>query len=272
MDLAEPLKRRMDLALAAAREAGQATLTYFQQHDLKVIRKADNTPVTRADQEAEQLLRERIRAIFPDDAIVGEEWGELRGSSGYRWILDPIDGTKSFISGVPLYGTLVGVEYQGQSVIGVIYIPGLDECVYAATGAGAWHTRGNAPPRAARVSQTRQLSEGLFLVSQVDSFAERQAADAYTRLEKKASITRSWGDCYGYLLVATGRAEAMVDPLMSIWDAAALQPILQEAGGTFTDWQGRPTIDAGEGVGTNGLVLEEVLQVTKAFPKPAPQG
>ena len=257
---------RLQLAVEAAQEAGKHTLKYFQQ-GVEVERKSDDSPVTVADKEAEQLLRQRIGDAFPEDAILGEEFGEQPGSSGYRWILDPIDGTKSFITGVPLYGTMIGVEVEGRAEIGCLYFPGLDECIYARRGEGAWYFRDGASPKQVHVSQAGKLSDGTFLVSQIDSFAERNAHTAFEQLQATAYITRTWGDCYGYLLVATGRALAMVDPIMSVWDAAALQPIMEEAGGTFTDWQGNATIHAGEGIGTNGRVLEEVLAITREFTK-----
>ncbi len=256
---------RLNLAKSAALAAGRHTLKYFQAAGVRVERKSDNSPVTIADREAEQILREQITAAFPDDGIIGEEFGEQAGTSGYRWILDPIDGTKSFICGVPLYGTLIGVEHDGESVAGVIFIPGLDECVYAAKGHGAWYVKGETEPVPAQVSTRDRLTDCAFITSQVDLFRRRGAAEAYRRLEEAAYITRTWGDCYGYLLVATGRADAMVDADMHVWDAAALQPILEEAGGTFTNWQGRRTIYGGEGVATNGHVLEEVLDVTREY-------
>jgi histidinol-phosphatase len=256
------LAARLELAIAAGKEAGQLTLCYFQQDNYAVEQKADLSPVTIADRSAEELLRSRIAAAFPADGILGEEFGRSEGTSGYTWILDPIDGTKSFISGVPLYGTMVGIEFAGRSLAGFVYMPGLDEGVYASAGCGAWHFRGAAPLQPARVSQ-RTLSKGLFVTSQVDSYAKRGAADVFHRLEKAAYVTRTWGDCYGYLLVATGRAELMVDPILNVWDAAAVQPIVEEAGGTFTDWQGNPTIHAGEAIATNGRALAEVLGVTR---------
>ncbi|MFO0867484.1 MAG: histidinol-phosphatase [Pirellulales bacterium] len=258
---------RLARAVEMAREAGRSTLAHFQQTDLRVERKADDSPVTIADRGAERLLRERIASWFPDDAIIGEELGEAAGTSGFRWILDPIDGTKSFISGVPLYSTLVGLEYQERSELGVIYIPALDEGVYAARGGGAFYFRGTSAPQPTRVSQ-RPLSQGLFVTSQVDSFARRGAQQAFERLQAAAYITRTWGDGYGYLLVATGRAEVMVDPIMNVWDAAALLPVLEEAGGTYTDWQGRATIRAGEGLATNGVALAEALEITRPFSPP----
>lgn len=262
------LASRLEVAVRAAREAGQFTLELFQRDDVAVERKADNSPVTEADRQAEQRIRRAIRDAFADDGILGEEFGEQPGTSPYRWILDPIDGTKSFICGVPLYGTLIGVERAGVSVVGVIYIPGLDECVYAATGGGAWHTRGASEPRRAHVSQCSQLGDAVFLTSQLDNFYPRGAQQAYLDLERTASITRTWGDCYGYVLVATGRADVMVDPVMNIWDAAALQPILAEAGGIYCDWSGSPTIHSGEGIGCNLLLLDQVLAITRPYAAP----
>jgi histidinol phosphatase-like enzyme (inositol monophosphatase family) len=278
--MSDELSQRMQLACDAAREAGHLTLQYFRRSDLQVDLKHDASPVTVADREAEQLLRKRISAAFGNDGILGEEFGEQAGTSGFRWILDPIDGTKSFIHGVPLYAVLIGVEQiagSGQQVaggnlpaasrqppasqIGVIYIPPLDEMVFAAAGQGAWHLLGEQPKRAARVSQTKSLADGMFLTSGLTGFHRRGAWQFFERLTKAAKLTRTWGDAYGYMLVATGRAEAMVDPVMNVWDAAALLPILQEAGGTFTDWQGNPTIHGGEGIASNSLVLNEVLRL-----------
>ncbi|HKD37635.1 MAG TPA: histidinol-phosphatase [Pirellulales bacterium] len=255
------LKVRLELGQAAAREAGRLTLEFFQRDSLAVEWKADASPVTIADRRAEQLLRDRLSAAFPDDAILGEELPDRPGTSGYRWILDPIDGTKSFIHGVPLYGTLVGLEFESQPVLGVIEIPALDERAFAARGQGAWYSKGSAPPRRVHVSPTKTLAESLFLTSEVASFGQRGAAAVYDRLQAACRLSRTWGDCYGYLMVATGRADLMVDPIMNVWDAAAVSPIIEEAGGTFTDWQGRATINSGEGIATNRQILAEVLNL-----------
>lgn len=259
--LAAEITRRLDLAISAGQEAGRLTLQYFQQDNYAVERKGDASPVTVADRQAEQFLRERIAAAFPTDGVIGEEFGTTAGTSGLNWILDPIDGTKSFISGVPLYGTLIGIEHDRRALAGFVYIPGLDEGVFASTGAGAWHFRRGEQPRRCRVSTKQRLADSLFVTSQVDTFSKRGAAEAFAALQRAAYITRTWGDCYGYLLVATGRAELMVDPILNLWDAAAVQPIVEEAGGTFTDWQGVATIDAGEALATNGVVLAEVLSI-----------
>ena len=257
------IARRLQFALEAGREAGRITLEYFRRQDLEVERKSDDSPVTLADRRAEEHLRRRIAEQFPQDGILGEEFPERPGSSGFRWILDPIDGTKSFIHGVPLYGTLIGVEHEGRSVLGVDLIPALGECVYAAEGQGAWYVAGDGPPQPARVSRRPRLCEALFLTSEVANFDAVGRHDLFDRLAAATRLSRTWGDCYGYLMVATGRAELMVDPLMNLWDAAAIQPIVEEAGGTFTDWQGRRTIYSGQGMATNGLVFEEVLALTR---------
>ena len=260
----QDLTSRLELALAASLEAGAITLRYFQSDDLQVDWKQDASPVTEGDRQSEQALRQRIFDAFPTDGILGEEFGEEAGTSGFRWILDPIDGTASFIHGVPLYGTLVAVEFEQTSVLGVINVPALQECVYAAKGQGAWHQRGDGELKRAQVSPCERLDQALFLTSEVEGF---EAVNRWSTLEKLQAATRrtrTWGDCYGYLLVATGRADVMVDPRMNVWDAAALQPILEEAGGSFTDWQGVATIHSGEGVATNGRILEEVLQITRS--------
>ncbi|MBN1588754.1 MAG: histidinol-phosphatase [Pirellulales bacterium] len=252
---------RLELAVDIAREAGRLTLDYFNRQNFEVEFKKNDSPVTVADRQAEELLRNRIAKAFPDDAIHGEEFDDRPGQNGFRWILDPIDGTKSFIHGVPLYATLVAVEHEGRSIAGVIRIPALDESVYAAVGHGAWHVVGQEPPRRARVSECPRLAEGLFVTSEVATFDEIGRRDVYDRLQSVARLSRSWGDAYGYLLVATGRAELMVDPAMEVWDAGPLPPILNEAGGTFTDWQGRARIDSGQGFATNARVFDEVVEL-----------
>lgn len=260
------LDDRFEFAVRIAREAGKQTLKLFQSPELAVESKSDRTPVTAADRDAERFLRDQIRERFADDAIVGEEFDDRPGTSPYRWILDPIDGTKSFVHGVPLYGTLIGVEASGIATIGVIEIPGLGERVYACRGKGAWYGRGEEPPRVARTSTCDTLDDALLLTTSIRSFSARGALEALLELTEKARLTRTWGDCYGYLLVATGRADVMIDPAVNVWDAAALQPILEEAGGAFTDWQGEPTIYGGDAIGTTPALLETVLAVTRRFP------
>jgi len=263
------LETRLALANEIAVAAGKLTLKYFRTDRFEVIRKGDGSPLTVADQESETFLRERIADAFPDDAIVGEEFGKKEGDSGFCWILDPIDGTKSFISGVPLYGTMVGVERvdasagKRESVIGSVYLPGIDEGIFAARGGGAWYYSGDQKPVAANVSKTSALADSVLVTSEVETFSERDAMDVYQQLADAVYFSRTWGDVFGYLLVATGRVEVMIDPILNVWDAAAVQPIIEEAGGRFTDWSGESRIDAGEAIGSNGLVHDAVLDLTK---------
>lgn len=266
--MTDALDDRYQRAVTWAREAGRRTLRFFQQDSLTVERKDDDSPVTVADRDAETFLRQQIQTAFPDDAIIGEEFGEQEGKSGFCWILDPIDGTKSFVQGVPLYGTLIGVEYNQAPVIGVIEIPGLDERVYAKRGGGCYYQKADQDPRQARVSETARLAEAMFVTTEVRSFEKRGAAKAYQDLDARTRLARTWGDCYGYLLVAVGRADVMVDPLLNVWDAAAIAPILEEAGGVFTDWRGEETIHGGDGIGANRSLIREVVEITDGFPKP----
>jgi histidinol phosphatase-like enzyme (inositol monophosphatase family) len=264
MSLDTQITDRLDFAVEIARAAGDLTLRYFRRADLAVERKADKSPVTIADRSAEQLLRERIIQRFSADAVLGEELGTRDGTSGFQWVLDPIDGTKSFIHGVPLYTTLVAVLQNDEPCIGVIHSPATGETAYAAKGGGCWYTAAaNADPQPARVSKVARLDEALLLTSEIESFklhTSSGALDFFLRLQAAARLSRTWGDGYGYLMVATGRAEVMIDPLMKLWDAAPLQTIIEEAGGRFTDWRGNATIRAGEAIATNGMLTDEVLR------------
>ena len=257
---------RLEVAKRIAKSAGEITLKYFQTDEFSVDYKGDGTPLTVADREAETHLREEITKAFPDDAIVGEEFDDKPGSSGFCWILDPIDGTKSFISGVPLYGTMVAVEKLEEdsdaprsAVIGSIYFPGLDEGAYAAKGHGAFSFHGDHPPQPARVSTKSDVSRSVLLTTDFPRFDKRELQEQFSKLAHQFFFSRSWGDVYGYYLVAVGRAEVMIDPILNVWDAAAVQPIIEEAGGTFTDWSGQPSIDSGDVVASNGQFHDFVL-------------
>ena len=265
------MQQRLEFARNIAYQAGELTLRYFYgTKKLAIENKDDESPVTVADRETEQFLRRQIAESFPDDAVFGEEFPGIDGSSGYRWFIDPIDGTKSFIHGVPLYSTLIGLEKDGRCVGGVIALPALGELVWAGIGLGAWHEvkreKKYREPKRCRVSDCSNLADATFVVSEVLTFDKVHRREAYNRLEKSVRLTRTWGDGFGYVLVATGQAEIMLDPLMSDWDAAPLLVILEEAGGRFTDWQGNATIFGKEGVGTNGTLHEEVLQYLGIHP------
>lgn len=256
---------RLELANRIAVAAGKMTLAHFRNPDLKVIRKGDGSPLTVADQEAETFLRNEIANAFAGDGIVGEEYGVTEGDSEFNWILDPIDGTKSFICGVPLYGTMVAVEKKNaqgvrQSVIGSVYLPGIDEGIFAAVGQGAWHFKNGLPAVRASVSSTDDVSAAVMVTSEVETFSERGSADVYGRLADAVWFARTWGDVYGYLLVATGQADVMIDPMLNVWDAAAVQPIIEEAGGRFSDWSGEGRIDGGDAIGSNGRLHDAIMQ------------
>jgi histidinol phosphatase-like enzyme (inositol monophosphatase family) len=247
------LRQILAVAVEVAREGGRRTLAHFQAGGA-VDTKSDGTPVTRADREAEAAMRARIARTFPDHAILGEEEGESGGRGRWRWIIDPLDGTRTFVRGVPLFGTLVGIEHDDEPVVGVIHLPALDETVAAARGEGCtWNGR------RCRVSGVGGLGDALLVVT--DERAARARSAAYERLAGRTAMQRTWADCYGYALVATGRADLALDPAMNVWDCAALLPVIEEAGGRFTDWRGRRTIRGGEAVATNGTLHDETLRL-----------
>jgi len=250
------LSTLLDVAIESAYLAGRRALAYFNT-GIPVELKRDRTPVTQADRECEQLIRARIAKSFPTHSILGEEHGATDGDPDYRWIIDPIDGTKTFICGVPFFGVLIGVEVKGKPSVGVIYMPALDEMVSAATGLGC---RWNGRP--AHVSNIADLSESAVMVTDVAMMTAR--SDVYQRLQSTTRFQRTWGDCYGYILVATGRAEAMFDPEMKPWDCAPLLPILEEAGGHFTNWQGAPTIWGPDGFASNAALYQPFMDILKS--------
>src|ERR1051325_1978935 len=259
-DAAE-LGRLLDFALSIARDAGAITDRYFGG-SFVVDRKADDSFVTQADREAERLIRRAIEEAFPDDSILGEEEGTRTGSSNRRWIIDPIDGTYSFVHGVPLYGVLIGLEIEAEPALGVVNLPSLGELVYAARGLGCF--RNGAP---ARVSSTDKLERALLLSTDFGICKQYGYGAAADRLQASVHARRTWGDAYGHVLVATGRADIMLDPIMNVWDCAALLPILEEAGGTFTDWNGVPSIHGGNAISTNGMLFERVMETIRDSPE-----
>ena len=253
------LSDRLAFAVAAAEDVQPLILRHFQNPELEVERKGDDSPVTVADKECEIRLRDAIGKRFPHDGVLGEEFKEVAGTNSYRWVLDPIDGTKPFVHGVPLFGTLIGLERDGACVLGVARFPGLNEVVFGAEGLGAtWiNTRGVSRP--ARVSDVSAPDAALFCTANPRRWRDRGAGPAFERFTEDFRLTRGWADCYGHMLVATGRAEVMIDPIMSLWDAAALLPILKEAGGHFLTWTGEDRADGGDGVSVNAKLRDEVL-------------
>ncbi|GAC1318473.1 MAG: inositol monophosphatase family protein [Chloroflexota bacterium] len=235
-----------------ARVAGDVALQYWRKN-LSIEVKSDGSPVTAADRDAESTARNWIEIHFPQDGIVGEEFGITRPDAVRRWFIDPIDGTKTFVRGVPLWGTLVAVAKGEEVLAGAAYFPSLAEIVAAAGGEGCWWNdqRCFVSPQARLAQATVLTTDTMFR-----DFPKQRVG--WGRLTDASALSRSWGDCYGYLLVATGRAEVMVDPLLSPWDAAALQPIVVEAGGVFTDWYGTATAFGGSAVATNAGVAGDV--------------
>ena len=251
------LREYLDFAAQTAHEAGRLTLGYFRTGEMKTEFKPDDTPVTAADREAERLIRARIAAKYPGHTVVGEEYGAEEGTdASHRWIVDPIDGTKAFVRGVPLYGVLIGLEIEGTCEIGAAYFPALDEMVYAATGEGCY-----CNGRRTRVSSVETLEGGILSFTDAATFEEHGREEAFRRLRGAAGGSRGWSDAYGHALVAAGRVELMLDPVMNPWDCAPFPPILREAGGYFGDWSGNETIQAGEALSTPSTLLPEVLRL-----------
>jgi histidinol-phosphatase len=251
------LRPYLEFGAQTAYEAGRLTLGYFGTEAARPEFKADDTPVTVADREAERLIRERIGARYPKHAVLGEEYGAAEGSDTvHRWIVDPMDGTKSFVRGVPLYGVLICLEIEGVCEVGAAYFPAIDEMVCAATGEGCYRNG-----RRTRVSATQSLAQGMVSFTEAASFEEYGRGGAWLRVLSAAGGSRGWSDAYGHTLVATGRMELMLDPIMNPWDCGPFPPILREAGGYFGDWSGNETIYSGEAMSTPGLLFPEVLSL-----------
>ncbi len=252
---APALQDCLAFATETAWQAGQLTLGYFQT-GVRPDQKADDSPVTIADRKAEELIRGRIEKTFPGHGLVGEEYGETQGDRPYRWIIDPIDGTRSFVRGVPLYAVLIGYEVKGEVQAGVAYFPALGEMLAAAKGGGCWWNG-----RPARVSDTARLRDGVMAHADAASFERHGKGEAWRRFQEVGGYRAGWCDAYAYLLVATGRAEVALDPIMSVWDCAPFGVILPEAGGYFGNWRGEATIHGGEGLATTHHLLPEVLDI-----------
>jgi histidinol-phosphatase len=256
-------RSRYDLMIRATRAAGKIALGYFP--DLRaadftahVIWKSDNSPVTAADREAETHLRTTLLNAFREDGFLGEESGDLAGTSGYRWIVDPIDGTRNFVRGVQHWATLVGLEYDGQPVAGIAYEPVIDRLWRALRGDGAY--RDDEPIHASRIDR---LDQSTMFYSALSWFVKAGREHEFLQLVAKTQRQRGFGDYYGHLLVAQGAGDFMVEHGVHKWDVAALRVIVEEAGGKFTDWNGTPTSDAPDCLASNGLVHDEVLAILR---------
>jgi histidinol-phosphatase len=247
---------RLRFAIDAVRKAGQSTLEHFQS-GVAVEYKSDSSPVTIADKNAEAILREAINQEFPGETILGEEQG-LTGTGNTRWIIDPIDGTKSFICGVPLYATLLSYEEEGEPILGVAYFPALDEIIYAELGSGCFMN-----DRQVHVTSRKTTTGGFLACGGPNSMVKHGRWAGFEQLSAHAVATRTWSDAYGHCLV--GRVDAMIDPIVSRWDLSAIKVIVEEAGGRFTDFKGNNPLLNGdfelEAISSNGYVHDELLKV-----------
>ncbi len=251
------LQPYLDFLTATAFKAGRLTLGYYQT-GLRPDFKPDDTPVTAADRAAEEFIRGEIERKFPGTTIIGEEFGENAGrNQSMRWFIDPIDGTKSFMRGVPLYAVLIGLEMDGVIQAGAAYFPALGEMLCAADGLGCYW---NGMP--ARVSDTDEMEHACICYTTWKNFATRDPT-LFERLSSHAYMLRGWSDAYGYLLVATGRAEAMLDPFMNVWDCGPFPVILREAGGFFGSWGGEEGHLHGEGLACNALLKDNMIELVR---------
>jgi myo-inositol-1(or 4)-monophosphatase len=246
----------LQFAVETAHAAGRLTLGYFQT-GIQPEMKPDDSPVTVADRKAEELIRSRIEARYPAHRIVGEEYGAKDSTASEPcWWIDPIDGTKSFVRGVPLYGVLIGLEIEKRIAVGAAYFPALDEMLYAADGTGCYLNG-----RRCRVSATASLGRGIVSFTNAAAFGPAGREAAWRRILAAAYYSVGWSDAYGHALVASGRVELMLDPVMNPYDCGPFPVILREAGGFFGDWAGNETIHGGEALSAPRQLLPEVLRL-----------
>jgi histidinol-phosphatase len=248
-------KRRYEKAIDFTRKAGRVAMRYFDT-ELAVDIKGDSSPVTIADRETEEVLRKDLSEAFPGDGFLGEEFGDTPGTTGYRWIIDPIDGTRSFVRGIPAWATLVGLEHKGELIAGFVDAPGFGHTYHALRGEGAWRN-----DRRIRVSDQADLSKSLVFYSGVNWFLKAGREQAFLELVRRTERQRGFGDWHGFLLVAQGSGEAMVEHGVHIWDIAAVVPIVEEAGGRFSNWKGGFDPNAPDALATNGKLHQDVISV-----------
>ncbi|AXJ00449.1 histidinol-phosphate phosphatase [Cyclonatronum proteinivorum] len=246
-----------EAAIKAAKIAGDITLNYFQKK-IEVISKSDDSPVTVADRKAEEAMRAFIMETFPEHGIVGEEFGTYQEQAEVQWILDPIDGTVGFIHGIPLYTNLIGITVGGKPTVGVIHAPYMNELVAAAEGIPT-HLNGVTT----KVRSCSSLDKASMMTSDVQYFRTYGYRSSFEYLLDRVGTHRTYGDAYGHLMVATGRADIMLDPVLNLWDAAALLPVIEQAGGSFTDLSGTPQIDGGNGFSCAPELRQELLEIFK---------
>lgn len=246
-------REELEFALSLADESRRILLGHFGS-GMKVEWKGDNTPVTLADRAAEEALRKRMAKRTPAYGVVGEEFGSEPGTGDREWVIDPLDGTKAFIHGVPLFGTLIALLEKGRPVLGILDLPALGERLHATLGGGCFRNGSIC-----RVSPIDRIEDALILDGSPTTMERTAHGPAWARLRERARLHRGWGDCYGHFLVATGSAEVMADPVVEIWDVAPMAVIVPEAGGRFTSLAGKESIRERSGLSTNGLLHDEVV-------------
>jgi histidinol-phosphatase len=248
----------LSLALEMCDEADRIALRWYRR-EVPTSRKPDRTFVTAADEAIERLIRDRIRAIYPGHGFVGEEFGDDAGAAGVRWYIDPIDGTHNFIRGVPLFGTLLAVEVEGEMQVGVMSAPAMDERWYAARGRGSWAVERDGSRRRLRVSSVNALEDAQLIYGSRRENVRSGLMPGFDAVIDACWRDRGFGDFWGYALVAEGAAEAMFETGMHSWDVAAPTVVIEEAGGRVTDVTGARDVNAASFVGSNGLLHDEIL-------------
>jgi histidinol phosphatase-like enzyme (inositol monophosphatase family) len=251
----DDLKEYSLFARNLAEISGKIIKGYFRSN-ITIDTKADQSPVTIADKKAEELMRNVIMQNYPDHGIIGEEFGNHNKNAEYQWILDPIDGTKSFICGALTFGTLIALTKKGKPILGVINQPVLNEFLIGDNETAQLNGV------AVKVRNNSRLSDSVLLTTDHLDIQKYQNIDKFNTLIQRVKLYRNWGDCYGYYLIATGYADIMIDPIMSIWDSMALIPVIRGAGGTITDYQGNDPV-AGKSIIAAGSieVHKEVIKI-----------
>jgi histidinol-phosphatase len=263
----------LSLAHVLADTADSISMSRFRALDLHVRSKPDMTPVSDADTAVEKALRATLARTRPRDGVLGEEYGVSEAAAGggtRQWVIDPIDGTKNYIRGVPIWATLIALMDRDEPVVGLVSAPALGRRWWAATGHGAYAGRHTATAQPIRVSGVGRLSDASFCFSDLRGWEEAGRLPAMLDIMRQTWRNRAYGDFYGYMLVAEGAVDAMVEPELSLWDVAALVPIVREAGGTFTDLGGGRDPGGGSAVATNGRLQEDLLaRLTPVGPRPS---
>ena len=249
----------LSLALNLANAADDLTMDRFEAGDLQIETKPDLTPVSDADTATEFRLRELLSTHRPDDAVLGEEFGGDVTLTGRQWVIDPIDGTKNFVRGVPVWATLISLLVDGKPVVGVVSAPGLARRWWAAEGMGAWRTFGAHQARRMNVSKVSDVADSSISLSSLDGWRTVGRRDQLVALTDSAWRLRGFGDFWSYCMVAEGTVDVAAEPEVSLWDLAALDVIVREAGGTFTSLDGTPGPHEGSAVASNGLLQDAVL-------------